>query len=127
MMTTERQDKLELCGLEVACVIGDLPHERCREQMLTLDVSLALDLSAAVASDALGDTVDYAALAESVRAALKQARCHMIEHAAGCVAEVCLADPRVESVRVRIEKCGCVPGLRAAAVELARDRSGTAV
>ncbi len=120
----KHRDRLELCGLEVVCVIGDLPEERGREQSLRVDVSLALDLSAAVANDALGDTLDYAALAEAVRAALRQARCHMIEGAAGCVAQVCLADPRVAEVRVRVEKSGAVPGLRAAAVEIVRGRSG---
>ena len=122
-MRTERRDRLELCGLEVACVIGDLPDERCREQLLNVDVSLAVDLSAAAASDALDDTVDYAALAEAIRLVLRQARCHMIEHAADYVVQVCLADPRVSEVRVRVEKSGAVPGLRAAAVEIVRGRN----
>ena len=119
-------DKLELCGLEVACVIGDRPEERRREQTLTVDVSLACDLAAAGASDALCDTVDYAALAASIRTVLRQARCHMIEGAAACVARVCLADPRVTEVRVRVAKSGAVPGLRAAAVEIVRGRGDTA-
>ncbi len=119
----ELRDKLELCGLEVVCVIGDLPEERCREQQLAVHVSLRLDLSAAAASDALRDTVDYAALCDAIRAVLRQARCHMIEGAAGCVARVCLTDPRVAEVRVRVEKSGAVPGLRAAAVEIVRGRS----
>jgi dihydroneopterin aldolase len=117
-------DKLELCGLEVVCVIGDLPEERQVEQRLTVDVSLVLDVTAAAANDVLRETVDYAALAESIRSTLRQARCHMIERAAGCVAQVCLADPRVAEVRVRVEKTGAVPGLRAAAVEIVRGRDG---
>lgn len=119
-------DKLELCGLEVACVIGDRPEERQREQTLTVDVSLACDLAAAGASDALCDTVDYAALAAAIRTVLRQARCHMIEGAAACVARVCLADPRVTEVRVRVAKSGSVPGLREAAVEIVRGRGDTA-
>ena len=58
------------------------------------------------------------------RTALRQARCHMIECAAERVAQVCLADPRVTEVRVRVEKSGVVPGLRAAAVEIVRGRDG---
>lgn len=118
----ERRDRLELCGLEVVCVIGDLPEERHVEQRLTVDVSLVLDVTAAAASDALRETVDYAALCDAIRAALRQARCHMIECAAGCVARVCLTDPRVAEVRVRVEKSGAVPGLRTAAVEIVRGR-----
>ena len=50
-------DRLELRGLEVECIIGDLPEERGREQRLLVDVSLGCDLAAAGASDALCDTV----------------------------------------------------------------------
>ncbi|MDD2460549.1 MAG: dihydroneopterin aldolase [Kiritimatiellia bacterium] len=120
-------DRLELLGLEVACVIGDLPEERGREQRLLVDVTLACDLSAAGASDALSDTVDYAALAETIRASLRTARCHMIERAAECVARVCLGNTRVRSARVRVEKQGAVPGLRAAAVTVTRERGGASV
>lgn len=120
-------DRLELLGLEVTCVIGDLPEERGREQRLLVDVALACDLSAAGASDALSDTVDYAALAEMIRASLRAARCHMIERAAECVARVCLDNTRVRSARVRVEKQGAVPGLRAAAVTVTRERGGASV
>lgn len=119
-------DKLELCGLEVACIIGDRPEERLCEQRLTVDVSLALDLAAVTANDALSDTVDYVTLAETVRAALSQARCRMIECAADRVARVCLADPRVKGVRVRVEKPGVISGLRAAAVVVERRRTEAA-
>ncbi len=122
----DKRDRLELRGLEVMCVIGDLPDERRREQRLTVDVSLACNLSKAASSDMLADTVDYAALAKEIRAALQQARCHMIERAAECVAGACLADARVEEARVRIEKQGPVPGLRMAAVEIVRGRDGSA-
>jgi len=110
------QGKLELCGLEVSCVIGDRADERAREQMLVLDVSLALDIKAVAVSDALEDTVDYVALAEGIRAALRSARFKMIEAAAACAVQVCLTMPKVSGVSVRVEKAGAVPGLRAAAV-----------
>lgn len=110
--------QLELCGLEVRCIIGDRPEERVREQMLSLDVVLAMDLSKVVASDALQDTVDYAKLAEEIRTALRKAQFKMIEAAAECAAQVCLRHTLVETVTVRVEKAGAVPGLRAAAVTL---------
>ena len=122
----EAMDRLELLGLEVACVIGERPEERVREQRLEVDVSLSLDLAAVAESDALEDTLDYAALAAMIRATLRQARCQMIERAAACVARACLADPRVSAVRVRVEKPGVLPGLRAAAVTLERRREGGA-
>lgn len=116
-------DRLELCGLEVACIIGDRLDEREREQTVRVDLALWLDLADAAANDDLARTVDYAHLAEAVRAALRQTRCRMIERAADCVARICLSDPRVRAVRVRVEKPSAIPGLRAAAVVLERSRA----
>mgnify|MGYP003329076712 CR=1 FL=1 len=63
------RSKLKLNGIEVDCVIGERPDERTRLQKLRVDVELEIPDRAAE-TDALGDTVDYAALAEKVRAAL---------------------------------------------------------
>lgn len=117
------RDVLELSGLEVSCIIGDLPEEREREQVLRLDVGLELDLSVAGRSDRLEDTVDYAALAGEIDGALKAGRYSMIEAAAERVAEVVLGDGRVRGVRVRVEKRGAVAGLAAAVVKIRRERS----
>jgi dihydroneopterin aldolase len=117
--------QLELRGLEVSCIIGDLPEERLREQLLVLDVTLSLDLSPVLASDALQDTIDYVELAEAIRKALKAGRFKMIESAAACAAQICLAYAQVEMATVRVEKAGAVPGLRAAAVTITRNKGET--
>ncbi|MDD4102636.1 MAG: dihydroneopterin aldolase [Kiritimatiellae bacterium] len=118
------RDRLELNGLEIDCVIGDQPEERGREQRIVLDLVLNCDLSVAGASDALCDTVDYAVLAETIRLKARAARCRMIESVAELAARVCLAEPRVTEVCVRVEKAGAVPGLGSAAVVVTRARGG---
>ena len=55
-------DQIQLRGLRLVVSIGALPEERERLQPIELDIDVDVDLSAAGASDALGDTVDYAAL-----------------------------------------------------------------
>ena len=116
-------DFLKLNGLAVDCIIGDLPQERVREQRLTLDVALALDLAPAAAQDDLAATVDYVALAAHIRAALRAARCRLVERAAARAAQVCLKDPRVAQVRVAVRKAGCVPGLASAEVVVEKSRA----
>ena len=114
---------VELNGLAVDCVIGDLPDERGREQRLLVDVSLEGDFARAAETDDLADTVDYAALSLRIRASLKTAKCRLVERAAAVVAETCLAaDARVERVVVRVVKSGCVEGLASASVRLSADR-----
>jgi dihydroneopterin aldolase len=114
--------QLELCGLEVRCIIGDLPEERLCEQVLVLTVTLSLDLSPVLASDALQDTVDYVELSEKIREALRAKQFRMIESAAACAAHVCLLHARVDAVKVRVEKAGAISGLRAAAVTVERKK-----
>ena len=45
-------DTLKLNGIEVECVLGDLPEERTREQRIQVDVSLEMDLESAGESEA---------------------------------------------------------------------------
>ena len=118
-------DVLRLNGIEVACIIGDLPEERQREQRLVVDATLELDLSAAAASDALADTVDYAALTRRIRERLRGAKCRLVERAAALVLEECLADSRVMRATVAVRKSGCVPGLASAEVVLSRNQTTT--
>lgn len=118
----KRLDQLQINGIEVSCVIGDLPEERCGEQILLVDLTLFLDLSKAIQSDRLPDTIDYPGMAAAIRSSLREARCQMIEHAAGLVVQEALRDQRVEAVRVRVQKRGAVVGLHDASVQLLRFR-----
>jgi len=113
-------DQLKLNGVEVECIIGDLPEERESEQKLLVDVALDMDLEDAAESDRLDDTVDYALLVGNVREALEDARCRLLERAAGIVADVCLSDPRVQRVTVGVRKFGSVSGLGSAEVKITR-------
>ena len=113
-------DQLKLNGIEVECIIGDLPEERESEQRLLVDVALDIDLKNAANSDSLDDTVDYALLVGDIREALEDAQCRLLERAAGVVADVCLSDPRVERVTVGVRKFGSVSGLGSAEVKVTR-------
>lgn len=114
---------LSLKGLEVDCIIGDLPEERVKAQRLEIDIVLEID-SVANATDSLGDTVDYAALSSKIRAALVEARCRMIERAAQIALDVCMACERVSSATVEVTKKGAVAGLRSAAACVSARKKG---
>ena len=107
--------QLELNGIDVDCVIGERPDERTRLQRLSVDVALEIP-DAAAETDDLADTVDYAALAESIREALIAAKCRMIERAAKVAWDVCRADRRVRLATVRVTKAGAVAHLESASV-----------
>lgn len=107
-------DKLRLNGIDVECILGDLPEERLQTQHVQVDVELELDLTEACESDRLEDTVDYAELAEEIREALQEAKCRLLEAAAGIAADICLDYPQVERAKVAVRKFAGIPGLGSA-------------
>ena len=104
---------LRLNGIEAECIIGERPDERIRQQKLSVDVELEID-DAAAETDCLADTVDYAALAERIRAALAAAECRMIERAARVAYDVCREERCVRGASVAVTKGGAVPFLKSA-------------
>jgi dihydroneopterin aldolase len=115
--------ELSLNGLEVRCIIGDLPEERTVEQDLAVDVVIEID-SAAEDTDELVDTVDYAELAGAIRRTLADAKCRMIERAAKIVAQQCMRHRRVASATVTITKSGAIDGLKSASARITIRREG---
>jgi dihydroneopterin aldolase len=97
-------DRIELTGLRANGFHGVLAAERRDGQEFVVDVVLHLDLRPAEESDALADTVHYGELAEAVHAVVTGEPVALIEALAGRVAEVCLADPRVQAAEVAVHK-----------------------
>ena len=91
-------------GLRELGVHGVLPEEQTRPQPFEVDVELTVDLAAAGESDALDDTVDYAAVCEAVSRVVSSEQYRLLERLATRIAEVCRADPRVEGVVVEVRK-----------------------
>ena len=98
-------DVIELRGLRVAGVVGVLAHEQARPQPLELDLDISLDLSAAGASDDLGDTVDYGALCAEAERVVASTSYALLEALGEHLATALLAaDGRIEAVTVSVRK-----------------------
>jgi dihydroneopterin aldolase len=48
----------------IQCILGDLPHEREYEQSIIVDIEVEADVSKAVVSDLVEDTINYVDLAQ---------------------------------------------------------------
>lgn len=97
-------DEIQLRGLVASGYCGALPEEQERMQPLEVDLDVALDLGPAGQSDALDDTVDYGVLCAMVERIITTERFTLLERLASRIAEVALADDRVESVTVAVRK-----------------------
>lgn len=98
------KDRIELRGLAVLALCGVLPEERVRRQPFTVDLEVVTDLRAAGASDDLVDTIDYGALCADIDALAQHEQYALLERFAQRIAEVVLADPRVDAVTVSVRK-----------------------
>jgi 7,8-dihydroneopterin aldolase/epimerase/oxygenase len=118
-------DRIEIRGLRVRGRHGVSSTERARPQPLVVDLILDIDLSAAAASDQLGDTVDYATLAQQVAEVVESRSYNLIERLAADITRIALTDPAVQAVEVRIAKPEAPLTVSAdeVAVTLRRDRS----
>lgn len=84
--------------------IGAFPDERDRAQPLEVDLDVILDLSNAGATDDLDDTVDYGVLCAMVERIITTEQFKLLERLADRIADVVLADARIDQVTVVVRK-----------------------
>src|SRR5258708_36459060 len=96
--------QIMIAGLRELGVHGVLPEEQSRPQPFEVDVELEVDLTRAGESDALDDTVDYAAVSEAVSRVVRSERHQLLERLATRIAEVCRVDERVTGVAVTVRQ-----------------------
>jgi dihydroneopterin aldolase len=121
MTRTARADRIMIRNLRVFAHHGVLPDEAERGQVFVIDLDLTLDLEPAGRSDELDRTIDYGALTARVAEVVAAERRQLLEAVASDVADLALADQRVDQVRVRVTKPHAPLGVDAeVAVEVVR-------
>jgi dihydroneopterin aldolase len=99
-------DRLAVRGIEAVGHHGVFDFERRDGQAFVVDLVLGLDTRAAAHSDDLQDTVDYGSLVAKVEQAIETDPVDLIEKLAQRIADLCLADPRVQWTEVTVHKPG---------------------
>ncbi len=97
-------DSIELVGLREFGHHGVLEHERINGQHFSVDATLGLSISHAAHTDDLADTVNYAEVADSIRARIAGEPVDLIEKLAELIATDCLAFPHVVFAKIRVHK-----------------------
>lgn len=118
-------DRIFFTGMEFYGYHGLYPQEKSRGQKFLVDLILELDLAKAGQSDALEDTVDYAAVQKTVKELVEGERYNLIEALAARIADSLLNTfSRLQALTVRVEKPQApLPGRwRSVGVEIRRSR-----
>jgi len=105
--------------LVLAARIGVYPHEHQAPQRVRLNLDLGVaDRGQAPAE--LAAVVDYEALTGRIRRLVREGHVALVEQLAERLARLCLEDPRVRTVRVRVEKLDAIADCAAVGVEIER-------
>jgi FolB domain-containing protein len=115
-------DQIFITDLSVRGIIGINDWEREKPQEILINIVLFADLHKAGESDDLTDSVNYRSVAKKVQAHAETAKRLTVEALAADLAHLCLEEPGVESVRVKVEKPRAVRFSRSVGVEIERGK-----
>lgn len=97
-------DRITLKGLRVRGHHGVYEFERREGQDFVVDATLDLDLSQAIATDDVVNTIHYGELASRLATVIAGEPVNLIETLAARLLDVCLEDKRVAAATITVHK-----------------------
>jgi len=113
-------DTVLIQDLLVRGVIGISDNERAQPQDILINVRMYTDIHAGAQSDDINQCVNYRTVAKKLFAHAEKVGRYTVEALAEDVARLCLEEPGVKGVWVRVEKPGAVRFARSVGVEIER-------
>jgi len=108
--------------LVLKCLIGIHPHELLAPQRVRINVDMAVYEQAGPLSDDIANVVSYEDVIEGIKRMLAEGHINLVETLAENIAELCMRDPRVASVRIRVEKLDVYAEAASVGIEIERRR-----
>ncbi len=115
-------DKIFITDLLIRGVIGITEKEREQPQDILVNVVILTDISKASKTDNVDDSVNYRTVAKKILAHVEQIKRYTVEALAEDIANLCLEEPRAQTVTVRVEKPGAVRFSKSVGVEIVRQK-----
>ncbi len=115
-------DKVFIRDLTARGIIGVNEWERETPQEILINIVLHADLRLAGEQDDLSHSIDYRSIAKKAITQAENAKRLTVEALAADLARLCLEEPGVQKVRVRVEKPSAVRFARSVGVEIERTR-----
>lgn len=116
-------DIIFLNEVKVQTKLGVPEWERMVEQTIILDIEIGYDLSKACKSDDVNDTIDYGAVVNRIRVALKEYSFQLVEALAEHICQLILREFNALNVKVKVAKPAILPGLKALGIVIERSKN----
>ena len=106
--------------LLLKCSIGIHQHERLAPQRVRINVDMTVDECDGDPGDDIAQVVSYEDVITGVKRLLAAGHINLVETLAENIAQLCLADRRVDTVRIRVEKLDVYAEAASVGVEIER-------
>lgn len=120
-------DKVIIEHLEIDTVIGVYDWERENAQKLIFDLVITADLSKAMKSDRVEDTIDYAKVAERIEELTKIHKPELLERFADIAFDHLFSEFDIQAIQLKITKPDILSQARSVGIELYRERTCNAL
>lgn len=104
--------------LEINCIIGELNHERDKEQVIYVSLEVTTDFSKCVEYDSFKDTLDYVELSRNCIEVAKNGKFKLLETCGYEILKKIFTIPLVMKAKIRIEKPSAIHSAKFAFIEL---------
>ncbi len=121
-MSDKQLDRILIKDLSIEGIIGINPDERITKQEILVNVVMWVDTSDAAESDDIRDAVNYRTITKAMIAHIEDGEPMLVERLVQELADICLADERVERVDVTVEKPGALRHARSVGINITRTR-----
>jgi FolB domain-containing protein len=115
-------DRIFITDLLIRGVIGITEKEREQPQDILVNVEIKTDIKEAAQRDDVDLSVNYRTVAKKILAHVESVKRYTVEALSEDIARLCLDEPHVHSVKVRVEKPGAVRFSRSVGVEIERQK-----
>lgn len=116
-------DKIIIEGLVINTIIGVYDWERLNPQKVIFDLELTTDFAAAMSSDKVADTIDYAEVAQRIEQLAEEHHPELLEKFAHLVLETLFKEFDITAIRLKIAKPDILEQSRSVGIELYRERA----
>ena len=114
---------ISIVDLEITCIIGILPDERVKEQILLLDIYLDVDFGDSNITDDINETIDYTTIAEMATQLASTKKYNLIESFCKDLNNLFLETFHiVQQTRITVKKPNALPRAKYAAYTMKKSR-----
>jgi dihydroneopterin aldolase len=106
--------------MKIETTVGIWEWEKRIKQQVIIDIEMSADIKKAAASDQIEDTLNYKAVAKSVRKLVEESSFQLVETMAEKISELVIGEHNVSWVRVKVNKPGAIRGSKGVGIIIER-------